>query len=424
MNKLQILLRLLTVPVILNIITSNSAFAQIPADYKGKPFDNARHMSDFYFNLLEREKPKTEFIPGKVVWDSKKPIGSGRTSDLTPLSSVGLTVADVDSMQLIHFRGRCKQWNELNFAWNWAAPQEKAIDPRQFDAISFSIKISGKTIIRDLFFSLSEHHIPVSLFKYNPAFSNGAWHTITIPLGDLKLSPGATAIDTTEVRGILFSTYNWDFKECDYEVYLDHISFDQKAKPVLNKQYRFEEVKGQKIPGKVECAYYDEGGEGVAYHDSNPQNYLSGLLNQSANHERPNSNPYLWNFRIDEGVDISYTKDFADYNHPNLFIPPMNQLYIGAVEKGEWVNYTVDVEKEGKYKVFLMYGGTGVKFKLTIDNQPDEKMITPINTEGNHFWNRAEVATLSFSRPGIHLLTLTNFSGGNFGHFEFELVNK
>ncbi len=24
----------------------------------------------------------------------------------------------------------------------------------------------------------------------------------------------------------------------------------------------------QKIPGKVECAYYDRGGEGVAYHDS------------------------------------------------------------------------------------------------------------------------------------------------------------
>lgn len=26
--------------------------------------------------------------------------------------------------------------------------------------------------------------------------------------------------------------------------------------------------KMQQIPGKIECEYYDEGGEGIAYHDS------------------------------------------------------------------------------------------------------------------------------------------------------------
>ncbi len=35
----------------------------------------------------------------------------------------------------------------------------------------------------------------------------------------------------------------------------------------------------QKIPGRVLCAYYDLGGEGVAYHDSDPQNHGSGELN-------------------------------------------------------------------------------------------------------------------------------------------------
>ena len=35
----------------------------------------------------------------------------------------------------------------------------------------------------------------------------------------------------------------------------------------------------QKIPGKVLCAYYDLGGEGVAYHDTDPQNHGSGELN-------------------------------------------------------------------------------------------------------------------------------------------------
>ena len=35
----------------------------------------------------------------------------------------------------------------------------------------------------------------------------------------------------------------------------------------------------QTIPGRVQCAYYDFGGEGVAYHDSDATNHGSGGLN-------------------------------------------------------------------------------------------------------------------------------------------------
>jgi hypothetical protein len=35
----------------------------------------------------------------------------------------------------------------------------------------------------------------------------------------------------------------------------------------------------QQIPGHVMCAYYDSGGEGVAYHDSDATNKGSGTLN-------------------------------------------------------------------------------------------------------------------------------------------------
>jgi hypothetical protein len=57
----------------------------------------------------------------------------------------------------------------------------------------------------------------------------------------------------------------------------------------------------QKIPGRVLCAYYDLGGEGVAYHDSDPQNHGSGELN-------PADGSYLNEFRVHEGVDTSYTR--------------------------------------------------------------------------------------------------------------------
>ena len=54
----------------------------------------------------------------------------------------------------------------------------------------------------------------------------------------------------------------------------------------------------QKIPGRVQCAYYDLGGEGVAHHDSDLKNNGSGALN-------PADGTYLNEFRIHEGVDTS-----------------------------------------------------------------------------------------------------------------------
>src|ERR1700753_4006050 len=88
----------------------------------------------------------------------------------------------------------------------------------------------------------------------------------------------------------------------------------------------------QIIPGRVECAYYDRGGEGVAYHDSDAKNNGSGALN-------PKDGTYLNEFRMDEGVDTSYTKfkdkAIIDNNPYDRVTPPENQLYVGWTEPGE-----------------------------------------------------------------------------------------
>jgi len=108
----------------------------------------------------------------------------------------------------------------------------------------------------------------------------------------------------------------------------------------------------QKIPGKVICAYYDLGGEGVAYHDSDPENHGSGELNKV-------DGSYLNEFRMHEGVDISYTKfgrtPPIDDNPFNKVEPPANLLYVGWTEAGEWFNITVDVAKAGEYSADLLY---------------------------------------------------------------------
>src|SRR6516164_2089997 len=82
----------------------------------------------------------------------------------------------------------------------------------------------------------------------------------------------------------------------------------------------------QKIPGRVLCAYYDLGGEGIAYHDTDPRNHGSGELN-------PADGTYLNEFRIREGVDTSYTKfnrkpDPVDDNPFDKVVPPADLLYV------------------------------------------------------------------------------------------------
>ncbi len=76
---------------------------------------------------------------------------------------------------------------------------------------------------------------------------------------------------------------------------------DYKGKPFQDSVYK---DGAQAIPGKLQCAYYDLGGEGVAYHDTDAANHGSGELNQQKNHQRPHATAYFWNFRKDEGVNI------------------------------------------------------------------------------------------------------------------------
>lgn len=64
----------------------------------------------------------------------------------------------------------------------------------------------------------------------------------------------------------------------------------------------------QQVPGRVELALYDLGGEGIGYHDTTPENEGSKLNHTSA-HWRPGVPGYIAFFRENEGVDISFTKD-------------------------------------------------------------------------------------------------------------------
>ncbi len=176
------------------------------------------------------------------------------------------------------------------------------------------------------------------------------------------------------------------------------------------------------IPGIVQCALYDLGGEGVAYHDMDSTNNGSGKLNLEKGHQRAHAGEYVWFFRKDEGVDLSFVKDWADLNHTNLVTPHINQLYIGWTENGEWVNYTVDVARPGTYRIKALYAFQTNSVSFDLNGKPAATCRLPVPTANYHQWNLAEIGTLHFPEAGPQLLTFHYGKGNNFAYFEFELI--
>ena len=180
----------------------------------------------------------------------------------------------------------------------------------------------------------------------------------------------------------------------------------------------------QIIPGRIECACYDLGGEGVAYHDTDAVNHGSGELNLKAQHQRPHATAYIWSFRANEGVDISYTKDFADFNHTNYFTPTTNQLYVGWTADGEWCNYTVQVKKAGTYRIVALYGNAATPVSFSVNHKLASECKIPKDTGSMHVWNKAPIGTIELTQPGPQLLTFHYNKGNNFAYFDFELQEE
>ena len=204
-----------------------------------------------------------------------------------------------------------------------------------------------------------------------------------------------------------------------------NIPADYKGKPFEDSKYKSGE---QKIPGAVMCAYYDLGGEGVAYHDTTPNNLGSGGLN-------PLNGEYLNEFRHDEGVDTSYTKYGigADNSPFNLVTPPDKLLYVGWTEPGEWFNLTVDVAQAGPYTVDILYtSNKGAEISFDLNGKPvgDHVQLATTNTPADpiawrqwHHWNILPGIVRVRLPAGRSVLTVHILTEGNMNlaYFDFKV---
>jgi hypothetical protein len=193
----------------------------------------------------------------------------------------------------------------------------------------------------------------------------------------------------------------------------------------ISKTYQGHAWKKQSIPGKIECELYDKGGESVAYHDTDSINNGSGKLN-------PANGNFLNEFRMNEGVDISYTKPGGIDNNPfNKTEPVLAQLYIGWTQPGEWVNYTINVNKTGSYCMAVMYTANGEgAIMLDVDGKRASEKLKIFSTHNDadtvpwrqwHHWSRLDSLTTLRISKGRHLITLRIVDRGNmnFDYLEF-----
>jgi len=147
----------------------------------------------------------------------------------------------------------------------------------------------------------------------------------------------------------------------------------------------------QEIPGVIQAEYFDMGGAGVAYYDSDIDNHGSV-------------------FRTSETVEMELISG-SNYN-------------IGYTEQGEWLEYTVNVLHNGTYKInyrIASQQGNG-SWHLTMDgNNLIGSNANAVNTGSWTAYQVVSTTTPIQLQKGIHLLRfLVDGRGFNIDYIEFE----
>jgi hypothetical protein len=148
---------------------------------------------------------------------------------------------------------------------------------------------------------------------------------------------------------------------------------------------------------KLELEHFDNGGEGVAYHDTEPQNLV----------------PY---FRPNEGVEHGLSGDAGGgYN-------------VDLVKAGEWLEYTVDVPVAGTYTLGFRVANirNGGSFNL-VDTESGTNLTGTVAVPNTGGWQTYQTVnkqvTLTAGPHVLRLNFLSNSSAGYVGNFNWVSVS-
>jgi len=260
--------------------------------------------------------------------------------------------------------------------------------------------------------------------------------------GAYDKAPMESRIRYTDAVARTAESFGWSFAywQFDSDFVLFDINGDDWVRPIRDAlvplgdmevragRYPGKPFQGrvQPIPGQLECEFYDEGGEGVAYHETDGRNHGSGELNKGGADRD--------NFRKDEHVDISYTKADWDNSAFNRVPQELGRFYLGWTATGEWVRYTVDITKAGRYSLGVMYtsrydGGILLRCNERAAGPPIRLASTAdVRDERRnwHHWNYHQQPDAVFLPAGRHVLTILILDPGNLNldRIDFTLAQE
>ncbi|HSZ72193.1 MAG TPA: carbohydrate-binding protein, partial [Cytophagaceae bacterium] len=148
------------------------------------------------------------------------------------------------------------------------------------------------------------------------------------------------------------------------------------------------------IPGKIEAEYYDYGGEGLAYNDSDEENKFNL-------------------YRVDEGVDIESTGDVG------------GGYDVGWIETGEWMNYMVNVTTTGQYtlEVRVASGNVGTKsMHVEMDGVDISGLITFSVSSGWQSYQTISVTTPVLTAGAKVMRVYIDGGGFNLNYVNYSLL--
>jgi len=158
------------------------------------------------------------------------------------------------------------------------------------------------------------------------------------------------------------------------------------------------------LPGKLNAIEYDLGRNGFAYNET-------GLLSRESNSDGAYNEG--WAGRND-AVDIEACSD-----------PESNGYDIGWTAPGEWLNYTVNVLQEGKYRVKMKYSVLGAAGNMTfkLNNTPVISNFTLPNTGSWATYKLIELGEIEMKK-GTNVIQVYVNGGFNYSFLDFECVNS
>lgn len=139
------------------------------------------------------------------------------------------------------------------------------------------------------------------------------------------------------------------------------------------------------IPGTIELEDFDEGDEGVAYHDADPKN------------QEKKDPPYR-----ETGVDLEWREAAS------------GKFNLGWTRPGEWLVYTVDVKEPGTYRIDMHVAcqGAGGTFHLEFEDAdesapaavPKKESLAPVTIK----FNKTDPITVPDTGGWQHLKPFTH----------------